>query len=430
MTDSVESKLRKNTFCGIFQENAQTARALDVHRIVFTNLGLKHEDVRCVQLELGVKKFYIKLQTEEKLREVLARRSIDYVLQDGTTTTVKLEDAGQGLVTVRVFRLPPEVDNSIVRNAFSRYGNVLEVYEEKWAHYEGAGLPNGVRGVKMEIQNGLNIPSWLKIKGVEVKADYFGQIETCRKCHNRGHNLYDCPQRAINKPGGRRWEDNQANNNKNEPKAKQPSEPTQPAKPSQASSSASVKGQTSGEGGITVPQQEQPAAVSAATPVHSAAGKASKPAEGTPAPTPKHTAPAPSAKPANQAQPAETTATAATSAATPSHATAERRLVKLAAATATTPSHAAAEQLEAAQPDDTQEAIDDIVEYLRGEDLNADEDDVRQHVLEGGSFDEYLQKVNDRLLQSEVTRVATTPLREKRKISDGSEDESTKCLKI
>ena len=429
MTDSVESKLRKNTFCGIFEENAQAARALDVHRIVFVKLGLKHEDVRCVQLELGIKKFFIKLESEEKLREVLARRSVDYVLPDGTSTKVKLEDAGQGLVNVRVFRLPPEVDNNIVRSALSRYGNVLEVYEEKWANYEGAGLPNGVRGVKMEIQSGVNIPSWLKIKGVEVKTDYFGQVETCRKCHNRGHNLYECPQRAINKPGGRRWEETHANN-KSQPNVQQPPKPTQPAKPKQASSGASGKGQTSGERGITAPQQHKPAAVSAATPVHATDGKGRKTAAGSQEPTPKHTNPAPSAKPAGQAQPAETSTAAATSAATPSHAAAERQPARPAAAPATTPSHATAQQLEAEQPDDMQEAIDDIVEYLQSEDLGADVDDVKRHVLQGGTFDEYLEKVNERLLKSEVTHVATTPLREKRKISDGSEDENTKCFKI
>lgn len=273
MTESVEARLRKNTFSGTFEGDTEAVRAIDVHRVVFTKLGLTSTDIWCIQCELGIKKFYVKLTKEEKLREVLSRRSVDYAFQDGTKTTVKLEDAGQGVTTVRVFRLPPEVDNSHVRGAFAPYGRVLEVYDEKWANYEGCGLRNGIRGVRIEIQENAKIPTWFKIRGVEVKAEHSGQRETCRKCHEPGHNLYLCPKRTINKPGGRRWEENQANNNNNQ---HQPPKPVQTAKPSNASG-----GETRGVGAShTLPVAQPKQAASAATLPHgTVASQQVRPAE-------------------------------------------------------------------------------------------------------------------------------------------------------
>lgn len=203
---NVEASLRKNTFSGTFGLDGSSAGALDVHKIVFTSLGLRHDDLCAIQLEMGVKKFFVKLRSEVKFREVLARRQVNHTFGDGTTTTVKLEDAGQGVVTLRVFRLPPEVESGVVRAALARYGTVVDCYEEKWTKYEGCGLPNGVRGVKMQLQQGVNVPSYMRIKGIEAVIHYDGQIETCRKCNAEGHRLYECPKRAINQPGGRRWE--------------------------------------------------------------------------------------------------------------------------------------------------------------------------------------------------------------------------------
>lgn len=409
MTDSVELKLRKNTFCGLFEGEAQAARALDVHRIVFVELGLKHEEIRCVQLELGIRKFYVKLQSEERLKQVLARRSVDYTLSDGTKTTVRLQDAGLGVVTVRVFRLPPEVDACHVKSAFARYGNVIEVYEEKWAKYEGCGLPNGVRGVKMEMHQGVNIPSWLKIRGVEVKTDYYGQVDTCRKCQEPGHNLYDCPQRAINKPGGRRWEVNQnaANNNVStnkpvqQPKTATPPKPTPSAQTSAADDAADDSQSSGGEGGS---EWREAKGTRRNRKSHAAQQKGNE---------------GPAANPPQVNKPTS-------SGATPSHATAAAVPPSPVLVPATTPSHTTApppQQLTEEQENDAE----DIEQHLHDEcgvDPETERDAIRLHVQAGGTFDEYLQIYQNRLLQQESKLILPDPSQHnpKRKYSNGDDD--------
>ena len=215
MSDQAEWTIRKNTFVGSFSSQTANIRALMVHDIIFDVLGLSTEQVAAVQLEIGVKKFFVKVKTEATLRAVLARGQVDYVLPDGTTTRVLLADAGRGVTQLRVFRLPPEVNNQAVMSALSRYGTVLSCFEERWsAAYKLAGTLNGVRAVKMDLGRDSHVPSHIKIKGVEVLVFYDGQPDTCWKCNLVGHLFKDCPRRTINQLGGRRWETiNNENNN-------------------------------------------------------------------------------------------------------------------------------------------------------------------------------------------------------------------------
>ena len=420
MTDSVEAFLRRNTFSGTFQPCGQAPGALDVHRIVFNLLGLRVDEVRCVQLEMGISKFFVKVNTEARFREVLARRSVEYQFQTGPKTKVDLSDAGQGVVNVRVFRLPVEVDNSVVRAALSQYGKILDVYEEKWAKYEGFGVSNGVRGVKIEMKEGVNIPSYMKIKGVEVVIHYPGQTQTCRKCHQTGHMLYLCPMRAINKEGGRRWETFRAANNINV--EAQPAQPVQP-KPTPQAKPADDAGQDSGEEGSSEPDSEE-AGGSWQQADSRGKGRRRGKRKGGKGEAVDQPAEAANSKP-NEAQ---APVTKQISAATPPHATADAAPLDPAVGPATTPSHAAptaASKQTNEEPDaDVEAVVDDIVEYLRSEDHRVDKNDVRKQVQAGADFDTYLQIFQDRLLQSQVAVVPPDPQYPKRKeISDSDPEE-------
>ena len=208
MSVAAEWTVRKNTFVGIFPEEAPAISALIVHQLLFKELGLSTADVRCVQLEIGVRQFFVKLQSERKLQEIIARKQVEFAHPSGVNVKVKIEDAGCGLTPVRVFRLPPEVNNDSVVRALSQYGRVTECVEEKWGpRYPLAGTLNGVRAVKIELKKGVHIPSFIKIQRIEVLCLYEGQPPTCRKCHSPQHLFHDCPLRIKNQPeGGRRWE--------------------------------------------------------------------------------------------------------------------------------------------------------------------------------------------------------------------------------
>ena len=112
-------------------------------------LGLTAADIRCVHLEVGLRQFYVnKLYSEEKLRQVLSRRHVDYALPCGTATRVKLQDAGQGTAAARVFRLPPEVKNAAVTSALAQ-GRSSAARRKSGVR---TGTLNGVRSVKAKGQ--------------------------------------------------------------------------------------------------------------------------------------------------------------------------------------------------------------------------------------------------------------------------------------
>lgn len=249
MSDQAEWTIRKNTFVGSFSSQTTNIRALMVHDIIFDVLGLTTEQVAAVQLEIGVKKFFVKVKTEATLRAVLARGQVDYVLPDGTTTRVSLADAGRGVTQLRVFRLPPEVNNQAVMSALSRYGTVLSCVEERWsAAYKLAGTLNGVRAVKMDLGRDAHVPSHIKIKGVEVLVFYDGQPDTCWKCNLVGHLFKDCPRRTINQPGGRRWETRNNSENNNNTGPSDDAQTEQPAASSQAPAAQSMQTAPPGPG--------------------------------------------------------------------------------------------------------------------------------------------------------------------------------------
>ena len=196
---------RKNTICGAFQPESPQARALQVHNFLFNELKLHFHELITIELEPGVKKFYFKLNDQQRFRQILDLGSARFVHDDGETSQVLLTDAGSpGYRVLRLFRLPLELPDADVTAALAPYGRVIEVAYEKWVNYQGKGLLNGIRDVKIELQK--NVPSYLKIRGVEALILYDGQPKTCRKCGQEGHLFFEkelCPAR----PAGRRWEE-------------------------------------------------------------------------------------------------------------------------------------------------------------------------------------------------------------------------------
>jgi hypothetical protein len=200
-----EACWRKHTFVGKFTQDAPAVRALNVHAFVFTDLGLSPEDVLCVQLEVGLSKFFVKLRDPVKFKKIIEKTEYQFRHDDGVVSTLKVEDAGGlGYRVLRVFRLPLEINNSDVTAALAPYGNVVDSYFEKWTNYEGKGVFNGIRGVKIELRK--DVPSYLRIRGVEALILYDGQPKTCRRCGTIGHLFFEnkCPPRPS--PQGRRWE--------------------------------------------------------------------------------------------------------------------------------------------------------------------------------------------------------------------------------
>jgi hypothetical protein len=83
--------------------------------------------------------------------EVLTRTGgvQEYKHETGEISMVKIELAGMGIRKVRIANLPPETSDGVIDQALRQYGDMKEIYEERWGRqYCFAGLSNGIRIVE------------------------------------------------------------------------------------------------------------------------------------------------------------------------------------------------------------------------------------------------------------------------------------------
>ncbi|KAJ8018421.1 hypothetical protein HOLleu_43604 [Holothuria leucospilota] len=100
-------------------------------------------------------------------------------------------------VAVTVLYLNFEVDQRLVARVLSQYGTVSDMRWCKYGSGELAGIFNGKRQCRMELDR--DIPSFLFIGGSKAHIRYFGQPRTCFKCGQEGHEARSCPNRRCGK---------------------------------------------------------------------------------------------------------------------------------------------------------------------------------------------------------------------------------------
>ncbi|KAJ8043172.1 Zinc finger CCHC domain-containing protein 3 [Holothuria leucospilota] len=100
-------------------------------------------------------------------------------------------------VVVTVLYLNFEVEQGLVARVLGQYGTVSDM---RWCTYgenELQGILNGKRQFRMVLKK--DIPSFLFIGGSKAHIRYFGQIRTCFKCGEEGHEAKSCPNRRCGK---------------------------------------------------------------------------------------------------------------------------------------------------------------------------------------------------------------------------------------
>jgi hypothetical protein len=91
--------------------------------------------------------------------------------------------AGMGIRCISLAGLAPEVKESTIREVLSTYGDVKEVYEEKWAKGYPYQVYNGVRIAMTNLKK--HTPSQLTIAGARALISYEGQPSACYGCNEQ-----------------------------------------------------------------------------------------------------------------------------------------------------------------------------------------------------------------------------------------------------
>lgn len=186
---------RQNTVKISFQRDAPKVLAYEIHDWIYDTLKLPIDQVVMIQLDNLTRCFYIKVQRESLLQDILERTrgEAPFVFSTGERGTVKLEHAGVGYRVVKLYHLPLEVSSAMVNGTLKPYGTILDSSTEQWSESYRYPTSSGVRSVRILLTR--HIPSFLYISGHRVLVVYPGQPPTCAYCHLPGHFKSDCPRK-------------------------------------------------------------------------------------------------------------------------------------------------------------------------------------------------------------------------------------------
>lgn len=138
---------------------------------------------------------FVKFKSEQLMRDALTKLGPQtrFEYDDGTSMLVPVTAAAGAFKYVRIFGLPPEVDDKAIANAMSKYGTVQQLVRERFPVETGFPIHNGIRGVHIELVS--EIPAQLTIQHVKARIYYDGLQNKCFGCGALDHLKAACPNR-------------------------------------------------------------------------------------------------------------------------------------------------------------------------------------------------------------------------------------------
>lgn len=204
----MESSVRKNTLKLCFESGAKVPSHLEVLRFITGQLHLSAADLHSVYKDENDGLFFIKFLDEDRFNDYCNHVEEIYAFKydDGSTTPISLDMASRIFRYVRIFNLPPEIDDRLIAQVLGQFGTVRQQVRERYPAEYNLSVFSGVRGVHMEIAK--EIPANIFIGHFRARIYYDGLKNRCFYCKEEGHLKANCPKLAAasasNSNGGAR----------------------------------------------------------------------------------------------------------------------------------------------------------------------------------------------------------------------------------
>jgi hypothetical protein len=181
---------RQNTIACIFDMRSPRITTYNIHEWIYAKLHLQEDENRMIQIDGPRRQVYIKFISAERLQSKLQdiQEQQEYKHENGEISIVTVELAGMRVRRIRVESGPPEVQDRVLRDTMSKYGDVKDIKE----------VSNGIRSVELNLKT--DVPSHMLIAGHRVLISYDGQPLTCYNCNEKGHQYKECPYRRSPTP--------------------------------------------------------------------------------------------------------------------------------------------------------------------------------------------------------------------------------------
>uniref|UniRef100_A0A8D8LFE3 (northern house mosquito) hypothetical protein n=1 Tax=Culex pipiens TaxID=7175 RepID=A0A8D8LFE3_CULPI len=139
---------------------------------------------------------YVRFKSAKGMGEAFSRLGpkTTFSYSDGTAADVTVADAGGVSKYVRIFGLPPEVEDDRIKEVLEKYGNVQQLNRERYGAETGFSIWSGVRGVFMEVIDA--IPAQVRIQGLNARIYYEGLSDKCFVCGSKDHLKANCKYRG------------------------------------------------------------------------------------------------------------------------------------------------------------------------------------------------------------------------------------------
>lgn len=197
----METRVRKNTVKLVCSSGSKTPAHLEVLKFTLQHLKVPPADLHSVYRDENENRFYLKFIDEAKFSNFMSglEEAYTFYYEDGSTTRAHLEMASRIFRYVRVFSLPPEIEDKDIAHVLGQYGTIRQQVRERFAAAHGVSIYTGVRGVHMEVAK--EIPPHVYIGHFRARVFYDGLKNKCFLCKGEGHVKAVCP-RAVSKDGG------------------------------------------------------------------------------------------------------------------------------------------------------------------------------------------------------------------------------------
>lgn len=139
----------------------------------------------------------IKFKRDEDMRNTLRDLPSTMLFEYNKyeSTEVKLSAANAIVRYVRLFNLPPEVEDREISVVMAKFGKIVRMVREKYGEETGFPIWTSVRGVYLELKEGIEIPATVYVRNLRARVAYEGLVNKCYLCGSKDHLKADCPEK-------------------------------------------------------------------------------------------------------------------------------------------------------------------------------------------------------------------------------------------
>lgn len=217
-----DTELRANSLRIRFERGVPEPTDSEIFKFMKAKMGLNSEKLLSMYKDKSETSIIIKFKRAEDMRNTLRDLPGTMVFEYNKyeSTEVKLSSANAIVRYVRLFNLPPEIEDREISTVMVRFGKIVRMVREKYGEETGFPIWTSVRGVYLELKEGIEIPATIYIRNLRARVVYEGLVNKCYLCGSQDHLKADCPQkRSVNErmqehqvssysgilKGGERW---------------------------------------------------------------------------------------------------------------------------------------------------------------------------------------------------------------------------------